>query len=130
MAKKKTVNDDSALARPPTRRMTVVAQDPAVRRGGNSIRNVVERAMLLARGDWLQASSFPALVHGPASAGGADFPLPACGLNLDALEQSLVAQALERCGGNSTRAGGLLGLNRDQVRYRVEKYRLPRLQHA
>jgi len=35
-------------------------------------------------------------------------------------------QALERCGGNQTHAGHLLGINRDQVRYRIEKFGLAR----
>jgi DNA-binding protein Fis len=35
-----------------------------------------------------------------------------------------VIQALRRSGGNQTRAGSLLGLNRDQVRYRIEKFGL------
>jgi DNA-binding protein Fis len=35
-----------------------------------------------------------------------------------------VSQALKRCGGNQTRAGALLGLNRDQIRYRIEKFAL------
>lgn len=49
------------------------------------------------------------------------FVLPAEGVDLAALEQSLVRQALERTGGNRTRAGRLLGINRDQVRYRLAK---------
>ena len=36
----------------------------------------------------------------------------------------LVIQALRRCSGNQTRAGALLGLNRDQIRYRIEKFSL------
>jgi hypothetical protein len=36
-------------------------------------------------------------------------------------------QALERSGGNQTHAGQLLGINRDQVRYRIEKFRLTRV---
>jgi DNA-binding NtrC family response regulator len=67
----------------------------------------------------------------PAAAahGDAAFRLPAEGVNLEALEQSLVVQALERCGGNQTRAAALLGMNRDQIRYRVEKFGLARPQH-
>jgi transcriptional regulator with GAF, ATPase, and Fis domain len=52
------------------------------------------------------------------------FKLPADGVNVDELERSLVEQALERSGGNQTRAGALLGLNRDQIRYRIEKFGL------
>jgi 5-methylcytosine-specific restriction enzyme subunit McrC len=36
----------------------------------------------------------------------------------------LVDQALRRCGGNQTRAAALLGMNRDQIRYRVDKFGL------
>jgi len=36
----------------------------------------------------------------------------------------LLIQALRRCSGNQTRAGSLLGLNRDQIRYRIEKFGL------
>jgi transcriptional regulator with GAF, ATPase, and Fis domain len=35
-------------------------------------------------------------------------------------------QALERTGWNQTKAATLLGLNRDQIRYRVEKFHLER----
>ena len=54
----------------------------------------------------------------------ADIELPANGLELEQLERSLVIQALRRSGGNQTRAAGLLGLNRDQIRYRIEKFGL------
>ena len=33
-------------------------------------------------------------------------------------------QALDRAGGNQTRAAALLGLHRDQIRYRIEKFGL------
>jgi DNA-binding protein Fis len=34
----------------------------------------------------------------------------------------MVILALRRSGGIQTRAGALLGLNRDQIRYRIEKF--------
>jgi DNA-binding NtrC family response regulator len=86
------------------------------------LRNVIERAMLLSDGDRLDARDFPALGRQMKSTG--DFELPATGLDLEQLERSLVTQALRRSGGNQTRAGALLGLNRDQIRYRVEKFGL------
>jgi transcriptional regulator with GAF, ATPase, and Fis domain len=55
------------------------------------------------------------------------FRLPAVGVNLDEVERVLVVQALERSHGNQTLAGKLLGINRDQVRYRIEKFGLARL---
>ena len=49
---------------------------------------------------------------------------PRTGVDLEELERSLVVQALKRCGGNQTKAAALLGLNRDQIRYRIEKFGL------
>ena len=86
------------------------------------LRNVVERAMLLSEGERLDARDFSALAAS-VSAGG-EFDLPAGGVDLEDLERSLVIQALKRSGGNQTKAGTLLGLNRDQIRYRIEKFGL------
>jgi DNA-binding NtrC family response regulator len=86
------------------------------------LRNVVERAMLLAEGDQLEAHDFGALKPGVGP--GDAFELPAAGVDLEELERSLVAQALRRAGGNQTKAAGLLGINRDQIRYRIEKFGL------
>jgi two-component system, NtrC family, response regulator AtoC len=88
------------------------------------LRNAVERAMLLAEGDTLTADDFT-LGGGAGAAHLSDrVELPASGIDLDQLERSLVVQALERTGWNQTRASALLGLNRDQIRYRIEKFRL------
>ena len=35
-----------------------------------------------------------------------------------------MVQALERTNWNQTKAAGMLGLNRDQIRYRIEKFQL------
>jgi len=86
------------------------------------MRNVVERAMLLAEGPRLEVQDFGALNKGAVSDD--PFNLPAAGVDLEALERSLVVQALKRAGGNQTKAAALLGLNRDQIRYRVDKFGL------
>ena len=44
-------------------------------------------------------------------------------MNLEDVERQLLVQALERAGGNQTQAGHLLGINRDQVRYRDREVR-------
>jgi len=89
------------------------------------LRNAVERAMLLADGDELTVDVFPAVTGGGARLTEA-VDLPATGIDLEQLERSLVVQALERTGWNQTKAAALLGLNRDQIRYRVEKFQLQR----
>jgi DNA-binding NtrC family response regulator len=86
------------------------------------LRNVVERAMLLSDEERLEAKDFAALTT--ATAASEDFELPAKGVDLEQLERSLVIQALKRAGGNQTKAATLLGLNRDQIRYRIEKFGL------
>jgi two-component system response regulator AtoC len=86
------------------------------------LRNVIERAMLLSDGERLDARDFT--VTSNAVSTGDDFELPATGVDLEKLERSLVIQALKRSGGNQTKAGTLLGLNRDQIRYRIEKFGL------
>jgi transcriptional regulator with GAF, ATPase, and Fis domain len=54
----------------------------------------------------------------------AQFELPPEGVDLETVERMLVAQALERTGWNQTQAARLLGLNRDQIHYRIEKFKL------
>ena len=87
------------------------------------LRNAVERAMLLAEGVDLTEPHFPMLTAVEPGVS-ASMGLPTGGINLEALERTLVEQALERAGWNQTKAALLLGLNRDQIRYRIEKFNL------
>jgi DNA-binding NtrC family response regulator len=57
----------------------------------------------------------------PPTVEAAQFRLPANGVSLESVEMLLVEQAIERSGGNQTRAAGLLGISRDQLRYRLKK---------
>ena len=52
------------------------------------------------------------------------FVLPPGGVRWEDVERSLVTQALARAGGNQSRAARLLGLSRDQLRYRMERFGL------
>ncbi len=87
------------------------------------LRNAIERAMLLTDRQLLAPEDFSTLSR---SASVATFRLPPDGVNLEDVERQLLTQALERAGGNQTHAGALLGINRDQVRYRIEKFGLTR----
>jgi DNA-binding NtrC family response regulator len=90
------------------------------------LRNVVERAMLFVTGDRLEEPHF--FLEGAVVAKGiaGDWTLPASGVQIDDVERDLVEQALSRTGWNLTHAARLLGINRDQVRYRIEKFGLQR----
>jgi two-component system, NtrC family, response regulator AtoC len=85
------------------------------------LRNAIERAMLLTDRDQLVPEDFATLSRNAVAA---TFRLPPEGVSLDEVERQLVVQALERARGNQTHAGQLLGINRDQVRYRIEKFGL------
>jgi two-component system response regulator AtoC len=91
------------------------------------LRNAIERAMLLVDREWLTLHDFPSLTHHAISS--SMFRLPPEGVNLEDVERQLLVQALDRCRWNQTHAGQLLRINRDQVRYRIEKFRLRAQQH-
>lgn len=94
------------------------------------LRNVIERALILEDSDQITTEYLPgSLLLAPrhsaltlgSSAEAAQFVLPAEGISLDEAELSFVRQAIERSGGNQTRAAELLGISRDQLRYRLKK---------
>ncbi len=86
---------------------------------------MLERIVLLGRGAVLRPEDLPHEVRF-AQTGSGDHPtpftLPAEGIRLDEVEQSLVRQALERTGGNQSAAARLLGISRYALRYRMAKY--------
>ncbi len=53
---------------------------------------------------------------------GIDFRLPLAGIDLAELERDVLVQALRLAENNQTRAAALLGLTRDQIRYRMSKF--------
>ncbi|MBI3456733.1 MAG: sigma-54-dependent Fis family transcriptional regulator [Candidatus Rokubacteria bacterium] len=91
------------------------------------LRNVIERAMILEDiGDLLPGHLPPeiARVAGRPATAMPRFRLPETGLILEEAEREFVRQALEMTGGNQTRAARLLGLTRDELRYRAKKFGL------
>jgi DNA-binding NtrC family response regulator len=62
------------------------------------------------------------LTSGPSGEVEIDFPKQ--GLSLEAVEKALVMRALHEAAGNQSAAARLLGISRDMLRYRLEKYAL------
>jgi DNA-binding NtrC family response regulator len=87
------------------------------------LRNAIERAVILARGDVLEADDLREERDGAAGATG--FVLPGEGVDVEALFDDLLKQALERTGGNQSAAARLLRMSRDQVRYRMARFASP-----
>src|SRR3989475_11370903 len=99
------------------------------------LRNVIERALILEDDDVITTKYVPRAVaegvkqslpqDGRADGVSSRFRLPAEGVGLEEVEMSLVRQAIERSGGNQTKAAELLGISRDQLRYRLKKLEEP-----
>ena len=90
------------------------------------LRNVIERALILEDNDQITTEYLPGgLLEAPrldhTASPDSRFVLPNEGISLDEAELSFVRQAIERSGGNQTRAAELLGISRDQLRYRLKK---------
>jgi transcriptional regulator with PAS, ATPase and Fis domain len=90
------------------------------------LRNAIERAVILADGGYIRSEHLPVAAPRPAAApeGATVGPLPTGGINLEAIERSLVIKALSQARHNKTRAAKLLGLTRAQLYSRIEKYGL------
>jgi two-component system, NtrC family, response regulator AtoC len=86
------------------------------------LRNVIERSVLLADGDTLTADGLPPEVRAPRRESDTTFDMGPNGLDIEALERTLLREALRRAEGNRTTAGRLLGLSRHQIRNRLKKY--------
>jgi DNA-binding NtrC family response regulator len=93
------------------------------------LRNVIERALILEDADQITTEYLPgSLLMSPpleqqpsVTDVTTRFVLPEEGIQLDETELSFVRQAIQRSGGNQTRAAELLGISRDQLRYRLKK---------
>jgi transcriptional regulator with GAF, ATPase, and Fis domain len=95
------------------------------------LRNVVEEAVLLASGPVIGPDQLSLCATLGRSRPGAS-PLaremlpdiPSGGLQLGEVERGLILQALQKTSWNVTRAAKLLGVSRDTLRYRIDKFNL------
>jgi transcriptional regulator with PAS, ATPase and Fis domain len=90
------------------------------------LENVIERAIVLGNGEMITPDALPPNLTRPADPKDVLLDIPGEGLDLEAtlerIEQRYIRQALERTGGNQTRAAEVLGLSFRQFRYKLQKY--------
>ncbi len=84
------------------------------------LENVIERSLVLSAGKTLQASDIRLDVGAALRTPSSDLFLPE-GMTLEQFEQSIIREALRRCGGNKSQAARLLGLTRNALRYRLSQ---------
>ncbi len=88
------------------------------------LRNLCERLSILLAGKTIEPENLPPEFNNcePASSNLTDFRLPESGINLNTLEADLIHQALARTNGNRSKSARLLGISRDTLLYRIQKY--------
>lgn len=84
------------------------------------LRSTIERVVALAAKPVIDAGDLPVFATG--TSGKYRFQLPASGINLDELERDALTQALQLTKNRRGAAAALLGITRDQLRYRMAKF--------
>jgi len=111
---------------------TAVARsgEEAIRMAEEASPHVMERAVLLYAGPTVQAELL-GLPAGKARAplvvkagGDVQVDFASGGIVLDEVERQLIAEALQAAGWNRARAAQLLGISKETLRYRMERYQL------
>lgn len=91
------------------------------------LRNLCERLSILLAGRVIEPENLPYEFVASANSSKVEkskFTLPALGLQLEDLEADLIHQALTRTNGNRSKSARLLGISRDTLLYRIQKYGL------
>ncbi|MGB9606807.1 MAG: sigma-54 interaction domain-containing protein, partial [Bryobacteraceae bacterium] len=89
------------------------------------LENVIERVVLLARGQEVTLHDLPEFLRRerpPLDA--IQLELPPEGISLEAVERELIRRALEKFDGNQSKAARYLDISRKTLIYRMEKYGL------
>jgi two-component system response regulator HydG len=114
----------AAKNRTPVKGFTPQAMDRLIRCDwpGNvrELMNAVERAVVLARADYLTEADFPAI--GPAAAAGAPPAAGGAGLPLSEVERAVILDTLAAAGGNKSEAARRLGVTRRTLHKKLKAY--------
>jgi DNA-binding NtrC family response regulator len=96
------------------------------------LENLVERMLIICKGDWVQVADLPMGFVPPSpkpvgQAGAESSSLLTLGLaSLEQLEEKLIRETLKRTSGNVSEAAKVLKTTRNTLRYRMQKYGLSR----
>lgn len=97
------------------------------------LRNIIEHVMILSEGDTILPEHLPLELRKPlalhkeggdSTSGFIDITVPDDGIDLAQLEKEILKKAIEKAGGNQTRAAKMLCITRDVLRYRLQKHNL------
>lgn len=86
------------------------------------LRNIMERAVILAKGPWIEPSQLPAyILNSPTSDGGSKIVLP-IGVTAAEAEKELILRTLRLTGNNKAEAARQLGLDVKTIRNKLKAY--------
>jgi DNA-binding NtrC family response regulator len=91
------------------------------------LRNVVERICILEDTDIIYPEHLPSEIIEYIDTefeDSASIDLPSNGLSLKDVEKDLIVQALKKADSNQTKAAKLLGISRDALRYKMQKFKI------
>jgi DNA-binding NtrC family response regulator len=87
------------------------------------LRNVIERAVILARGDWIELSHLPPYIQEASDDGDSKIVLPVMVTAAEA-EKELILRTLQRTGNNKAEAARQLELDVKTIRNKLKSYGL------
>ncbi len=86
-------------------------------------RNVMERALILARGEWIEMQHLPPYLRHPRIESSTKFVLP-LGITAAEAERELILRTLEKTGHNKAEAARQLGLDVKTIRNKLKAYKI------
>ena len=85
------------------------------------LKNLIERAVILAEGHDLLSEHFPSLNVKDAVSFG---EVNSNELSMPEVEKKMIKEALQQTKNNKLKASKLLGISHDKLRYRIKKYKI------
>jgi DNA-binding NtrC family response regulator len=86
-------------------------------------RNVMERAVILARGEWIEIFHLPPYLRNPSIEPSTKIVLP-LGITAAEAERELIMKTLEQTGHNKAEAARQLGLDVKTIRNKLKSYKI------
>jgi len=87
------------------------------------LRNVIERAVILSKGNWIERSHLPAYIQSPRAGGAGKIVLP-LGVTVADAEKELILRTLKNVDNNKAEAARRLGLDVKTIRNKLKVYGL------
>src|SRR5215813_3258133 len=86
-------------------------------------RNVMERALIVCKGEWIEVSHLPPYLRNPGAQSSSKIFLP-LGITAAEVERELILKTLEKTGHNKAEAARQLGLDVKTIRNKLKTYKI------